>query len=172
VGVDICVAYYVSSGEVKFSVRSCIKEVHANDLAAFLAEGIGGGGGHVTKAGGTIRPEKLLALNGGEEEDLENIANYEFKSRLEEYFSLYTVLYARETTLDTSDMKMYEKKQQRLGYVELSQVFPLDPGVMIRTLEGDINLRIEKDIYLMIGIEGEVYPIKKEKLESSYRYSD
>ena len=172
VGVDICVAYYVSSGEVKFSVRSCIKEVHANDLAAFLAEGIGGGGGHVTKAGGTIRPEKLLALNGGEEEDLENIANYEFKSRLEEYFSLYTVLYARETTLDTSDMKMYEKKQQRLGYVELSQVFPLDTEVMIRTLEGDINLRIEKDIYLMIGIEGEVYPIKKEKLESSYLYSD
>ena len=172
VGVDICVAYYVSSGEIKFSVRSCIKEVHANDLAAFLAEGIGGGGGHITKAGGTIRPELLLKLNGGEEEDLEDIANYELKSRLEEYFSLYKVIYARETTLDTSGMKKYEKKQQRLGCAELSRLFPIGTEVMIRTLEGDINLRVEKDIFIMIGIEGEVYPIKKEKLESSYIYSE
>ena len=172
VGVDICAAYYVSQEEIKFSVRSCIKEVHANDLAAFIAEGIGGGGGHVTKAGGTIRPELLLKVHGGEEEDLENIANYTIKSRMEEYFSLYKVIYARETLLDTTGMKKYEKKPQLLGYVELSRVFPIDTEVMIRTLEGDINIRIEKDIFLMIGIEGEVYPIKKEKLESSYVYSE
>ncbi len=172
VGVDIAVAYYVSSGEIKFSVRSCIKEVHANDLAAFIAEGIGGGGGHITKAGGTIRPEKLLILSGGEEADLEDIANYEIKSRLEEYFSLYKVIYARETVLDTSDMKKYEKKPQLLGCVELSAVFPKDTEVMIRTLEGDVNLRVEQGVFLMIGTEGEVYPIKKEKLESSYTYSE
>ena len=82
------------------------------------------------------------------------------------------MIYARETTLDTSGMKKYEKKQQRLGCAELSRLFPLGTEVMIRTLEGDINLRVEKDIFIMIGIEGEVYPIKREKLESSYTYSE
>ncbi|MCR4989611.1 MAG: DHH family phosphoesterase [Lachnospiraceae bacterium] len=170
VDVDICLAYYISPGEIKFSVRSCVKEVHADELAAFLAKDIGGGGGHITKAGGTLRPEKLLSQRGGEESDLENIANYEFRSRLEEYFSMYKVIYAKDTILDTSDMKLFEKEKQLLGYVELSEVFPIGTLVEIRTLEGDIDVRIEKDTYLMIGIEGEVYPIAKSKLESSYGY--
>ncbi|MBQ7464511.1 MAG: DHH family phosphoesterase [Lachnospiraceae bacterium] len=171
VGVDVCVAYYTSPGEIKFSVRSCIKEVHANELAAFLAEGIGGGGGHIIKAGGTIRPEKLPGING-EDADIEEIAGNEFRSRLERYFSMYRVIYAKDTILETSGMKLYEKKEQKLGAVSMTEVFSEGTTVEIRTLEGDINVRIEKDMYLMIGIEGEVYPIKKEKLERSYRASD
>ncbi len=168
VDVDICLAYYVSEQEIKFSVRSCVKEVHANELASFLADGIGGGGGHITKAGGTIRPEKLLKLTGGSEDDIDEIIKDEFTKRLDTYFSMYQVIYARETTLDTSDMKLYEKRRQVLGFVELSDVFPINTLVEIRTLEGDINVKVEDDIYLMIGIEGEVYPITKKKLESSY----
>ena len=42
----------------------------------------------------------------------------------------------------------------------------------IGTLEGDINIRLEEDMYLMIGIEGEIYPITKEKLEKSYKPVD
>ena len=171
VGVDVCVAYYTSPGEIKFSVRSCIKEVHANELAAFLAEGIGGGGGHIIKAGGTIRPEKLPEYKN-EDADIEELAGKEIRTRLEKYFSMYRVIYAKNTTLDTSEMKMFEKQEQRLGAVSLPEVFPEGTTVEIRTLEGDINVRIEKDMYLMIGIEGEVYPIKRSKLESSYRYSD
>ncbi len=172
VGVDICIAYYVSPNEIKFSVRSCNKEVHANELAAYLADGIGGGGGHVVKAGGTIRPEKLLKLCGGEEKDIEEITSNELKKRIGEYYAKFKVIYAKKTTLDTSDMKMYEKTEQKLGCLELIDVFPANTLVEIRTLEGDINIRVDKDIYLMIGIEGEVYPITKEKLESSYKYID
>ena len=171
VGVDICLAYYVSPGEIKFSVRSCNKEVHADEVAAFIADGIGGGGGHITKAGGSIRPEKLLEQSGGEEKDIDDIASYVFRSRLEEYFSLYKVIYAKETVLDTTDMKMYEKQPQLLGCARLAEIFPVDTAVNIRTLEGDISIRIDEDMYLMIGIEGEVYPITKEKLSSSYAFT-
>ena len=172
VGVNICLAYYVSPTEIKFSVRSCVKEVHANELAAFLAEGIGGGGGHITKAGGTIRPEKLSKIYGQDDRSIESIISEEFTKRLDKYFSMYKIIYAKDTILDTSDMKMYEKMQQHLGFVKLSDVFPLNTVVEIRTLEGDINIRLDADKYLMIGIEGEVYPITKEKLESSYIYDD
>ncbi|MCR5702936.1 MAG: DHH family phosphoesterase [Lachnospiraceae bacterium] len=172
VGVNVCLAYYVSPLEIKFSVRSCVKEVHANELAAFLADGIGGGGGHITKGGGAIRPEKLVKLYDAKEEDVEELAQEEFAKRLNEYFSMYRIIYANETTLDTSDMKVYEKLPQQLGCVRLTDVFPVDTMVEIRTLEGDINIKLEEDKYLMIGIAGEVYPITKEKLTRSYRYID
>ncbi|MCR5281766.1 MAG: DHH family phosphoesterase [Lachnospiraceae bacterium] len=172
VGVDICLAYFVSEQEIKFSVRSCIREVHANELAAFLAEGIGGGGGHMTKAGGTIRPEKLQKAYTGPLTDTEDIVSEVFSERLNAYLSMYRVLYARDTLLDTSEMKLYEKLPQKLGCVKLTEIFPAGTTVEIRTLEGDIDVQVQEDIYLMIGIEGEVYPIKKEKLESSYRMDD
>ncbi len=165
-GVDVCLAFYVSPVEIKFSVRSCVKEVHASEVAEYLAEGVGGGGGHLTKAGGTIRPE-LLKENGFSDELME--VDEFFKHRLNEYFEKYEIIYARQTTLDTSDMKRYEKLPQELGYVKLTDVFPLHTIVEIRTLEGDISIRLDDDEYLMIGIEGEVYPITREKLNKSYR---
>ncbi|MBQ8924355.1 MAG: DHH family phosphoesterase [Lachnospiraceae bacterium] len=165
-GVDVCVAYYVSAEEIKFSVRSCIKEVHANELAEFLAEGIGGGGGHIYKAGGSIRPEKLTMTD-----DVNNSTKISriFKTRLDAYFEKYEIIYAKDTILDMDGMKRYEKQPQELGFLKLSEVFPIHTIVEIRTLEGDINVRVDEDKYLMVGIEGEVYPITKEKLERSYR---
>ena len=68
IDVDVCISFYASPQEVKFSVRSCSKEVHANELAAFIANGVGGGGGHIRKAGGVIRPELIPGLAGDDKE--------------------------------------------------------------------------------------------------------
>ena len=155
--VDVCLAYYVSPYEVKFSVRSCTKEVHANELAAFLAEGVGGGGGHMYKAGGSLRPEKL---------DMDPSAL--LKERMKKYFEMFTILYTKDTVLDTSDMLLYEKRPQEVGAVHLADIFPPKTQVEIRTLEGDVVVSVEEDSYLMIGIEGEVYPTNREKLFARY----
>ena len=164
-GVNVCVAYYISPEEVKFSVRSCIREVHANEVAASLAEGIGGGGGHLRKAGGAFYPDEIIKQ--GISYDFESV-NKLIVSRLDEYFDKYEIMYAKNTVLDTSDMKKYEKQPQELGYVKLTDIFPLNTMVEIRTLEGDISIRLDDEKYLMIGIEGEIYPISKEKLQKSY----
>lgn len=169
IGVNVCLAYYVSDLEVKYSVRSCVKEVHANELAAFVAKGYGGGGGHITKAGGNLMPEKLIEKPG--DDPMEKAAEL-FTTRIDEYFDMYEIIYAKDTVLDTSQMKKYDKQPQMLGYVKLTDVFPLNTMVEIRTLEGDVNIRLDEDKYLMIGIEGEVYPITKEKLENSYKPAD
>ncbi len=161
--VNVCIAYYVSPAEIKFSVRSCDKEVHASELAAYVADGIGGGGGHLYKAGGVIWPDKIAGMG-----DVADI----IKSRMDSYFEKYQIIYAKDTVLDTSDMKLYEKKPQKLGYVKLTDIYPENSLVELRTLEGDINVKIKENMYLMIGLEGEVYPITKEKLESSYKKSD
>ena len=159
--VDVTVAYYVGLKEIKFSVRSCTKTVHANDLAAFIADNIGGAGGHMNKAGGVIWPDKV----DGDAGEL-------FEKRLTEYSSLYEIMYAKDTTLDRDSMKLYSKREQELGTVRLTDIFPEKTHITLRTLEGDINTVIEGDTYLMIGIEGEIYPIKEEKLKRSYRFSD
>lgn len=155
--VDVCVAYFESPDEVKYSVRSCTKEVHANEFAAFIADGIGGGGGHLLKAGGTIRPELLTES-----------AEDTIEGRIRDYYDTFVVIYAKDTILDTSEMEMYTKREQKLGAVKLTDVFPEGSNVEIRTLEGDVNVLINNETYLMIGIEGEIYPIEAEKLESSY----
>ncbi|MBO4688453.1 MAG: DHH family phosphoesterase [Clostridiales bacterium] len=156
--VDVCLAYYVNPYEIKYSVRSCTKEVHANELAAFLGEGVGGGGGHIYKAGGSIHPEKLV----------KDPAVY-LKDRMAEYFNMYTILYTKDTVLDTADMSLYEKLPQEVGTVRLADIFPANTQVEIRTLEGDVVISVEDDSFLMIGIEGEVYPINQTKLLARYK---
>ena len=71
--------------------------------------------------------------------------------------------------MNISEMKKYEKQPQELGYVKLTDVFPVNSMLEIRTLEGDVNIRLNDDKYLMIGLEGEIYPITREKLHTSYK---
>ena len=172
-GVDVCLSYYVSPLEIKFSVRSCVREVHANELAAFLASNIGGGGGHIFKAGGTISPEKLIIarsdLSTEAKGDLDVLASSYLHARMREYYDMYEIIYAKKTVLDNTGMKKYEKVPQEFGYVKLREVFPVGTQITIRTLEGDIDVAIDRSMYLMIGITGEIYPITSEKFKKSYK---
>ena len=170
--VNVCLSYYVSSEEIRFSIRSCVKEVHANELARFIADGIGGGGGHITKAGGIIWPKELCKLENYKGMTLEDAVSQEFQKRIDKYFNSFEIIYAKETRIDTTGMKKYEKLPQLRGFVKLTDIFPVNTLVEIRTLEGDVNIRIDEDKYLMIGIEGEIYPIQKEKLDNSYKMVD
>ncbi len=160
--VNVCVAFYESPYEVKFSVRSCSKEVRADELAAYLADGLGGGGGgHTLKAGGTMMPDLLTKS-----------ARETIEERLQWYYDRYLVIYAKNTKLNTTKWPAYEKIAQSLGYVRLSDVFPIGTPINIRTLEGDVDTVIDREAYLMIGVEGEVYPIKENKLLSSYQLTN
>ena len=172
-GIDICIAYMVKTTEIKISVRSCIKEVHANELAEFITKGLGGGGGHLIKAGGTIRPEKLVEiytmLDISDIEALEEFTGKLLYEKTFDYMRSYELMYSESTNLDISNMQLYQKRPVELGYVKTTDL--CEPGIQleVRTLEGDIHITSDENIYIMIGIEGEVYPIKKEKFESSYK---
>lgn len=58
--VDVCLVFSVLPTGVKLSVRSCIEEVKACELAAKVCMGIGSGGGHNVKAGGFLQMELLV----------------------------------------------------------------------------------------------------------------
>lgn len=167
--VDIiksCVVFNETGDGYKLSVRSCVKEVNASELAAYLTEGIGSGGGHYEKAGGFISNR----LYESRYPTLHSEAY--FNNRMTEYFDSFEIIYAEEYEADVTQMKLYEKKQNPVGYVKADEVLPVGTPITIRTLEGDVELTVEEDLYIIIGIKGEVYPNRREKFEKSYRKLD
>ena len=163
---NICVVYNEVPGGYKLSVRSCIKDVRANEFAVFLTDVIGSGGGHTDKAGGFISKSKY------ESEYPDLPINLYFTDRINYYFDNSEIIYAETYNLDTSDMKNYVKLELKSGYTNPLDFLEKGDRIVIRTLEGDMEQTVTDDFYINIGVKGEVWPIKKTKFEKSYRYSD
>lgn len=175
--INTCIAHCMLNGGVKFSVRSCIKETRADELAAFVAEGFGSGGGHLLKAGGFLSGERLsdaLEDSGGGEEAFEKhkLAHSIFARRMTEYFRDEKIIHTDSHKPDLTDMGLYRKKKVPVGYVKASDLFPAGTEVMVRMLEGDIEITLQEDIYIMIGVEHEIYPIHRDVFEKNYQLLD
>lgn len=164
--VKTCVVFNASEDGFKFSVRSCVKEVNASELAAYLAEGIGSGGGHYEKAGG------FISMKLYEEHYPTMHAEGYFNNRMTQYFDSFEIIDASKYNLDTSQMQSYKKKKFPVGYVKADEVLPVGTPITIRTLEGDVEMTVEEDLYILIGIKGEVYPNRRDKFERSYLKQD
>ncbi|MCR5595737.1 MAG: DHH family phosphoesterase [Lachnospiraceae bacterium] len=167
--VSTCLVYSILSIGVKISVRSCVKEVKASELAAYITRGYGGGGGHLIKAGGLLKKD-LLEKDGIDcsEESVKML----IQKRMKTYFAESEIIYAGEHTEDIDKLEHYIKKELKVGYVKADKLAKAGTVITIRTLEGDVDVAIEPDLYIMLGIDGEIYPIKKDKFRLNNRTSD
>jgi len=163
-GIDVCIVYNELPGGFKLSIRSCTREVMANEFSGFITDGVGSGGGHIQKAGGFIDKSKIDELNT----DIETF----MEARAREYFISYDVIDAARHNLDVERMTEYKKLKIPVGFALSTDIFAEGTPMLIRTLEGDTEAEASKDTYLMIGILGEVYPIKAEKFNMSYALTD
>jgi len=174
-GVDVCVAYTILDNIIKFSVRSCVKEVRADELAKHIAQEIGGGGGHITKAGGSIITElfeKEYINSETADIDFSAVVNMALIARIESYYDAFEIIHAKTYEINTMGMKRYTKLPQALSYIKATDAFSVGEKVEVRTMEGDIIITVEEDTCIMVGIAGEVYPIKEEKLRASYEVTN
>lgn len=162
--VDACFVYSVLPVGIKVSVRSCVKEIKACELVQYMAEGIGSGGGHLQKAGGFLQLDLLPCKT-------EDILSY-LQNRFNQYFEETDIIYAKDYQANLLDMKPYKKAQLTLGFVKSTDVFSPGEKINIRTIEGDLDVVVSDDIYIMIGLKGEVYPINREKFERGYQEVD
>lgn len=163
---DCCLVYSRLPFGIKFSVRSCSREIHAGEMAVFLSDGIGSGGGHKEKAGGFLHEEKVSLLP-----DYETDAKL-FRDRIEDYRHSYDTVYCDTFHAELSEMQVYRKLRIPLGYVRTTDVLAAGESAVVRTLEGDIDVRADEDMYIIIGIIGEVYPIRRDIFEIRYDTSD
>ncbi len=155
--IHSCLVYNEQDDGYKLSVRSCSKEVHANELVAYLTEGIGSGGGHMDKAGGFVSrrayEEKHPTLN----------TQSFFGSRMTEFFDNNEIIYAATHDVDITGMREYRHKAVSLGVVDMTEIFPEGTAITIRSMRGDLNTVVDADNYVMIGLQGEVYLRCKEE---------
>lgn len=164
-GVDTCVVFCKMPSGLKLSVRSCVTSVRAVELLEYVIDGIGSGGGHMQKAGGYIPNDSIATV---EDADLNDF----MEGRLEGYYNSFDVLYAKDAPIDTTTLSLYQKCPLVVGYLPSPELYPAGTELCVRTLEGDLLVTAAEDLYLMFGIFGEVYPIRKEKFENSYELTE
>jgi len=164
--IRTCIVFNEVNEGYKLSVRSCVKEVNASELVQYVTEAIGSGGGHYEKAGGFISEnlyrKKYHALH----------AEAYINARMTEYFDTYEVIHAKDYEADLHAMRLYQKNNLPIGFVKVKDMLQIGTPVTVRTLEGDIDLVVSDDLYLMIGIKGEVYTNREEKFLRSYEVLD
>lgn len=163
---NVVVSFGHVSGGYKLSVRSCIKEVLADEFVRAITKGVGSGGGHDYKAGGFISEDKLNAKYPSL-----TIKEYLDKS-IRSYFESFSIIIAAEYEPDMDRFAKYRKNQLTLGYVDPLSFLDRNSQIKVRTLEGDTELFVDGSFYLMVGILGEVYPMSISKFESSYSKTD
>jgi len=178
--VDTCVVFCMLAGGAKLSVRSCVTHTMADDLIKWLVKDIGSGGGHQNKAGGFIPEAPLvcevekwfgpLEQDGNQEEYVSKLSDGVRKllfSRMESYFQNQDLVFAEsDDTPDLTGEQVYQKKRLPIGYVRATNLYPAGTKIVVRMLEGDLPLTVQKDTYLVVGIEGEVYKNDWAYLES------
>lgn len=161
--LETCVVFNQLEDGYKFSVRSCVKEVRASELARFLAADIGSGGGHMEKAGGFISGRMYMEQYVGLSSE-----NY-FTQRMNQYFSSFDILNLENIEIDTSDMQLCCMRPMTLGYVHADTLFPIGTKCVLRTLDGDIDLEVARGILILINDEGKVHVMAREEFDESYK---
>jgi phosphoglycolate phosphatase len=171
--IDVCLVYSILSFGVKFSIRSCSNETRADELATFLAQKIGSGGGHTEKAGGILKNELIIKqypdyIEIDDDSAKHSISNI-IRERMADYFENAEIIYANDTTLVLSHMAKYERTPITLAYVEPHEYVPTGNMAIIRTLAGDANIEIRDNTILILDSKGNVKAISVEKFNSSFK---
>ncbi len=166
--IDTVVAHSpLPNGDFKFSVRTTTRDTKANDLASWIAHTMGSGGGHSEKAGGYIAQKKFEELHPQKaftEYCEERICNYYESFRLIDCLDAHSL----QGWPSTRTYRSYRKRPVSQGFVKTAAVFGHDVTLHVRTLEGDIFVQSNEDTYLMLGIDGEVYPIERNVFKNIY----
>lgn len=157
-----CIVYCHLPAGLKLSIRSTAREVMANELAAFLTKEAGSGGGGIEKAGA------YLSFVGIEKTAPGMAPDDYLKARIRRYQENYDLIYCERHDLDFSTAGRFVKLRRPLGFARSTDFFPENAHICVRTLEGDIDMVASGDVYIMIGVENEVYPIVREKFEREY----
>ncbi len=163
---NVVVVFGHVSGGYKLSIRSCIREVLADEFVRAITEGVGSGGGHDYKAGGFISEDRL-----GKTHPHMTIREY-LNDAIKNYFESFSIIVSAEYEPDMNLFRKYSKNLLTVGYVDPMMFLEKNTRIKVRTLEGDTDLVVDGSFYLMVGILGEVYPIAPEKFAATYKNTD
>jgi phosphoglycolate phosphatase len=161
---DCCVVYCHVQNGLKLSIRSTAREIMADELAAYLTQNTGSGGGNIEKAGAYLSGAAIQKAAPGIAPD-----DY-LLERIRSYVNSYDMIYCDTHEIDFKNAPAYKKRRRPQGFARTADAFPKGASICVRTLEGDIDTVVSDDIYLMVGISGEIYPIRRDSFERDYEF--
>ena len=164
--INTCVVYNELADGFKLSVRSCIKEVKANELASYLTEGIGSGGGHYEKAGGFIS-KKLY-----EKEHPSLHSEAYFNNRMTEYFDSFEIIYANDLEVNLEEMQEYGRVKAPMGYLQANELLRPGTQVSIRNQECNMDMIVDGDTVFTMEKDGTIHPMSREIFEKYHEATD
>lgn len=188
--VDTCLVFCVTPTDVKLSVRSCIKEVKASELAQAICEGIGSGGGHYVKAGGRVSMDSLtreyikycenqqlsprmeLAQDGNGMRPTASAIKFFLEHRIREYFDNSDIVYASKEMPNEDKLQTYALKQVKLGYIKPCDLFPIGTKIIVRTMHGDMDMEVKQGMIMLIGVKGDIYILGEKDFNARYMVLD
>ena len=188
--VDSCLAFNVLPTGIKFSVRSCVKEIKASELAKELSLGIGNGGGHLDKAGGTIKMELLVPAymeyceklhltprmemepDGKHKRPTDSAIKSLLNKRAEDYFNNTEIIYCENFQMDEAQMQSFHKRSIPFGYVYARDLYEEGTPITVRSMDGDMDIKVQQDTVIVIGFKGEIHLTREELFKSNYRIYD
>lgn len=160
--VNVGIVYSVLDDLTKVSIRSCIREIRANELAYFITMDIGGGGGHLKKAGGYLSNALLKSNNV----NIDDVASF-IHQRFINFYDSADYVYSNSFAIDET-YGIYSKTNLVTGFVRTEDLAPLGTKLLLMTQEGNVVTIVSPKNYIMIGIFGEVYPIEQEVFDDTY----
>ncbi|MCR5208631.1 MAG: DHH family phosphoesterase [Lachnospiraceae bacterium] len=170
--VDVCVVFSVLKDGIKFSVRSCVPEVCANELAAEISKGIGTGGGHVDKAGGFLSAKLISSFSEryaqADSSSKKYVVTTLIRERLHHSLCDTEIIRSGSYTADPTKMKKYVKLPVKQGCAFPAEFLPCGTPILVRSLEGDTNIEVAEDTVIMIGVRGEVYASRQSVFDKNY----
>lgn len=164
--IDTCVVYNEMNDGYKLSVRSCIREVSASELADYLTEGIGSGGGHYEKAGGFIS-RKLYR----KKYPTRHTEDY-FNNRMMEYFGSFEILTSRDMNLDVTKMRRYARSNEPVWYIRAEDIVRPGAQISIRTEKENFESVVAEGMYFAIERDGVVHPMTEERFHLILKSTD
>lgn len=184
--VDNCLVFCVTEVGVKISVRSCIREVKASEMAQAICEGIGSGGGHFVKAGGRINldlltreylkyceetgltPRMEVLDDGTSNRPTISAIKFFLETRMREYYDNTEIIYFDHYNWKEDDLREFVQKPQELGFLQLDTMYGVGDSLLIRTMKGDMELTVEPGQVLLIGVDGQITVMKGNDFTSQY----
>lgn len=165
-GIDTCVVFSQPlNGQINIVIKNCSPKVKANELVRTYVALIGTGFGNKNKSSGSLNVQKYR-MQG----NVKPFIDYFYDKFVEfyencEYIRASDIDFAR----DKDSFNLCRKKSFVLGYVPTLNIAAEGTVFTVRTCEGDVKIGASPDIYIMVGFNGEIYPIEKDKFELTYR---
>jgi phosphoglycolate phosphatase len=189
--LDCVILYFVTDTDnVYMSVRSRVREIMASEILSFIFSEYGTVRGDTKNASGHLEFSRFgTELYGGYSVITPEIY---VEKRLADYVSDCDLIFCGDVhenaeelrsgfnrarvrfsgDINFADMDKYLKTPMPVGFAKTTDFFQEGTPILVRTLEGDIDVSVSEDTYLMIGILGEIYPIQRERFRATYHELD